>query len=248
MSERAYRQSLPRPEGAVRLPEPEAAFLRLGQGELELVSSRQAIEEAFPPAARQLAEETGLPAHPAGVVAAVLLALGWEGDGRLRLLAIRRAAHLRRNPGEVAFPGGAIDPGERPDEAALREADEEVSLPPERVRLLAPLPAAGRISGAGEIAPVVGLVDGSPELLASADEVDEIFLLALDELLDPARYWEESWSLPGRPSWRMPFFDLGEDILWGASARILVTFLEALARLPEYARRGPRGPRGGVGG
>lgn len=166
----------------------------------------------------------------ASVRAAVLLALGWDaGDAGPKLLLIRRAQHLRANPGEIAFPGGLIEPGESVYGAALREAEEEVGLDPAAVRIIGRLPVASRRSRRGEIAPVVGLVEGSPPLRPSEAEVEEAFLIEVLHLFDPRTYWEEEWAPGEEEVWRMHFFDRGEDVIWGASARILVTFLEALA-------------------
>lgn len=229
--ERAFRQSIPRPPQARRLELPGASFVGLGgDGEGAVLS-----EEAVAAAMGRLGDESGAPDDSA-VRAAVLLALGWPDDGKLRLLVIRRSPHLRDNPGELAFPGGRLEPGETVVAAALREAEEEVGLQPRAVTVLGRLPGVWALSRRGEIAPVVGLVAGSPELRASAEEVDEVFLLELDQLFDPALYWEEEWAREAEEAWLMHFFDRDTDVIWGVSARILVTFLEALAAEWNYAR------------
>jgi 8-oxo-dGTP pyrophosphatase MutT (NUDIX family) len=144
---------------------------------------------------------------------------------------IRRGMNLRSNPGEIAFPGGRVEPGESPLGAALREAFEEVALDPSAVRLLGELPAVSRVSRPEPIAAFVVAVAGEPLLTPNPDEVDDILITPLAELVDPSVYWEELWRRPDGIVWRMSFFDLGDDLLWGASARILVSLFERLAAI-----------------
>lgn len=229
---RRFRQSLPRPPQAVRLARPAARFSGLLPSEVAAAVEPGRIEAA-------LAGHGEVAEGPSR--AAVLLALGWEGGGSgPKLLLIRRAKHLRANPGEIAFPGGLIEPGESVFEAALREAEEEVGLDRSAVRIIGRLPATSRRSRRGEIAPVVGLVEGAPSLRLSEAEVEKSFLVELGELFDPASYWEEEWAPGEEEAWPMHFFDRGEDLIWGASARILVSLLEALA---TEARAGSAGDR-----
>ncbi|MHB1988020.1 MAG: NUDIX hydrolase [Acidimicrobiales bacterium] len=165
-------------------------------------------------------------------VAAVLLALLEDGehDGAASLALIRRAAHLRANPGEMAFPGGRIEPGEAAVHAALREASEEVGLLAACVRILGALPPATLASRPDPIVSFVGRVEGACQLAANPEEVDELIVTPLSELARPEGYWEEHWRRPGGQAWSVPFFARGDDVIWGASARILVFFFEQLAR------------------
>ena len=232
---RRFRQSLPRPPQAVRLARPAARFPGLLPPEVAAAVEPGRIEAAL----ARLADHGEVAEGSSR--AAVLLALGWESDGSSpRLLLIRRAQHLRANPGEIAFPGGLIEPGESVFEAALREAEEEVGLDRGAVRIIGRLPATSRRSRRGEIAPVVGLVEGAPALRLSEAEVEESFLVELGELFDPASYWEEEWAPGEEEAWPMHFFDRGEDVIWGASARILVSFLEALAAEERAGSAGDR--------
>ena len=235
---RRYRQQIPRPREAIRHEEPLARFARLSPAELAHLVSFAHIEAAFSPSATAAV-------FPRPVEAAVLLPLlseteaavvpearleppGARPRGGARLALIRRATHLRANPGDVAFPGGRIEPGEDPAAAALREAEEEVELDRFSVRLLGALPSVERVSRPGPIAPYVGAVERGARLRANPTEVDQILLVPLAELADPARYWEETWSGPDGSGRRMSFFDYGEDLIWGASARILVSLFEHL--------------------
>jgi ADP-ribose pyrophosphatase YjhB (NUDIX family) len=115
---------------------------------------------------------------------AVLLPFWSEGD-KIRSVLIRRAAGLSEHPGQIAFPGGRLDPGEPWIEGALREAQEEVGLAPEAVEVLGPLDDAW--SGAGHhIVPVVGWLAAPPALHADPGEVAEILRVDVDEILQPA--------------------------------------------------------------
>src|SRR5690625_7932936 len=98
---------------------------------------------------------------------------------------MQRAGHLALHPGEVALPGGKAEPGEHsPWQTALREAREELALPPERVRPLVQL--STRLSRTGiAVTPVVGLVDELPALRADPGEVDDCFWVPLDRFLPP---------------------------------------------------------------
>ena len=173
----------------------------------------------------------GRPALPAAYGApvefAVLVAL-FEEDGQARVLLTRRAGHLRRNQGEVAFPGGRIEEGESPVEAALREASEEVSLDPSSVEVRADLSALSTISRPSAIQPVVGFLADRPAVRPNPDEVSEVFDVALSELSDPGVFREEMWTLPDGSEHPVFFFDVCDPPVWGATARVLKELLDVI--------------------
>ncbi len=163
-------------------------------------------------------------AHPATPVpqdghvpAAVLVPLLAQEGG---VVLTRRAAGLSRHAGQVAFPGGRIDPGDASIEAAaLREAEEEIGLPPHAVEVLGRLP--GLITGTGyHITPVVGWIAGCPALRACEGEVESIFVLPMAVLRDPAapRRHEAGFHGTTRGTWVWPH---PEQFIWGATAAIL---------------------------
>jgi 8-oxo-dGTP pyrophosphatase MutT (NUDIX family) len=156
---------------------------------------------------------------------AVLAAL-FERDGESRLLLTRRSARLRSHSHQVAFPGGRLDDGETSEEAALRETEEEIGLGRDRIRIVGRLESLTTVVSSSSIQPFVGIVDGDlPELTPSPREVERIFDVSLRELTDPDCYHEEIWDFADGtfPVW---FFDVEDDTVWGATARMLRRMLD----------------------
>ncbi len=157
--------------------------------------------------------------------AAVLAPIVGRPDG-LTVLFTLRASHLRAHSGQVAFPGGQIDPGETPDAAALREAAEEIGL---EKRFIEPLGWLDPyLTGTGfRVAPLVALIDPSFTLMISKHEVDEVFEAPLAFLMDPAnhRLDEREWRGEMRKFYAMPH---GGRYIWGATAGMLRNLYEKL--------------------
>lgn len=106
-----------------------------------------------------------------------------EKDGKLHLLYEVRAAHMRRQPGEVCFPGGRMEPGEEPIACALRETMEELGIAPEHIEILGKLDFLYLRSNS-LMYPVLALLDSAEHLTYSPDEVADTFLVSLDWLRD----------------------------------------------------------------
>jgi 8-oxo-dGTP pyrophosphatase MutT (NUDIX family) len=155
----------------------------------------------------------------------------FEEEGEARVVLTRRAAHLRAHRGEVSFPGGRLDGEETAEEGAEREAAEEIGLDRRLVEVVGRLSPVTTFSSGSAITPVVGRLARRPRLVASPSEVEHVFDVALADLADPGVFREEWWTVDGRapalggepfPIW---FFELAEDTVWGATARMLVDLL-----------------------
>lgn len=160
--------------------------------------------------------------------AAVLLPLLWDNEG-WSLLYTRRTDTLQNHKGQVAFPGGAADPGDRsPEDTALREAYEEIGLNPQEVRILGRLPEMVTNSNY-LITPIVGRIPWPYVFHASPEEVSRVFTMPLRYLAEPAN-WEERerinrLGLPERVVYYQPF---DGELLWGITGRLTVEFLRIL--------------------
>lgn len=173
-------------------------------------------------------------------VSAVLLPL-YDGDEGPSLLYTRRAAGLRSHAGEMSFPGGRVDPEDAdPLAAALRETHEEVGVPPEDVHVLGHLTDyltyrdvlvcayVGAVVGPTEPhAPVDAPRRGRPEPPrepASRDEVEEVVVVPLTDLLDPANY--EARRIAGMPERAVVhYWHLPACTVWGITGELTARFL-----------------------
>lgn len=158
--------------------------------------------------------------------AAVLVALVASPRGPEIILTLR-TAEMRNHPAQISLPGGRVEPEDAgPAEAALREAWEEVGLPPEHVEVLGCLPHYRTVSDYC-VQPFVGWVTEQVSLVPDAREVADIFLVPLEFVLDPSNHTRESMMHDGveRTFWVLPF---GDRRIWGATAGILVSLARAL--------------------
>lgn len=167
-------------------------------------------------------EPAATAARPAAVLVPILLRPAPS------VLLTLRAPALSAHAGQVAFPGGRIEPGETPEQAALREAAEEVGLDPAQARLIGRLP--DHLTGTGfRITPIVALLPPPEALRPHPGEVAEVFEYELARLLPPAA--PERREGIGRRgfSWVWPH---ERHLIWGATAAIMVS-LAAVLRQPE---------------
>lgn len=161
--------------------------------------------------------------------AAVLVPVRLEREPSLVLT--RRTEHLARHAGQVAFPGGRVEAGDRDAvAAALRETEEEIGLPASAVQPVGFLDAFETVSGF-LVTPVVGYVDAdAPAWRPEPGEVAEVFEVPLDFILDPAnlRRYTMQWQGRARP---MVEFVYGRHRIWGATAAMLTNLLGRMGRL-----------------
>lgn len=136
------------------------------------------------------------------------------------LLLTQRSARLRKHAGQVAFPGGAVDSSDASIiDAALREAEEEVAIPPESVEVIGVLPPVDSVTGF-QVTPVVGIIPPDLHYHASEDEVAAVFEMPLAEALRLGRYHPLDIHRRGNAhrvwlSWYQHYF------VWGMTAGII---------------------------
>ena len=197
---------------------------RAGALDREWLRARLAASRGRPapfPGDQADAPELARPATPA----AVLIGLLPAADGP-RILLTRRTDHLKDHAGQIAFPGGRIEPDDPdPVAAALREAEEELGLDRRRVEVLGEI-ARYRTRTGFLIHPVVGWIEPPAAFRPDPFEVAELFELPLSFALDPANHRRDAVEREGRRRefWVLPYED---RYIWGATAGILVN----LARL-----------------
>lgn len=165
---------------------------------------------------------------------AVLMLFG-EGPEGPELLLTERAHHMRSHPGQVSFPGGSIDAGETPREAALREAWEETGVEPAGVEVFAELPELWLPPSNFAVTPVLGWWHDPGEVdVVDPDEVHAIYRAPISELVDPTH----RIAVRHPSGWVGPGFLIGDDkdvILWGFTAGIVARLFEYLGWTSEVA-------------
>ena len=183
------------------------------------------------PAPAPAPDDLHLVARPDGArvtEAAVLVPLV-DRNGRVQLLLTQRTPHLDNHAGQISFPGGRADPGDADViDTALRETQEEVGLPRERVQVLGPLNTYSTVSSY-VVTPIVGLVQPPFELALDAFEVAEAFEVPLQYLMTPAHHRRHAAEFEGvqRQFLSMPWQSVDaqgrprEYFIWGATAAML---------------------------
>lgn len=158
--------------------------------------------------------------------AAVLIPVVDRREGASVILT-KRTEKLRSHSGQVAFPGGRIDPTDpTPEYAALRETEEEIGIAPSYIEVVGRMP--DYVSGSGfRIAPILSVVRPDFRLSINPDEVDDAFEVPLAFLMDPRNHTRDSriWQERERYFYTMPF---GERHIWGVTAGIIRTLYERL--------------------
>ena len=172
-------------------------------------------------------QETVTMSAPGKVEAAVLIPL-YEERGRLHAVFTKRPADMRRHAGEISFPGGRRDEGEELAETALREAEEEIGLARELVRVVGALPPTGTIVTNYSVYPFVGLTGSGNAFRPNPVEVDQIVELALADLVEG---FERKRLIRRGVPIKTDTYTVGGHLIWGATARILGGLLERLRPL-----------------
>ncbi|NSY37426.1 CoA pyrophosphatase [Leisingera sp. ANG59] len=153
--------------------------------------------------------------RPAGVLVPVTIA-----SGAPRLILTKRSSALKHHPGQIAFPGGKVDAGDKDaSAAALREGWEEIGLPQDLPQIVGCLPEHETVTGFS-VTPVVALIHDRFDERPEKGEVAEVFSVPLEHVLEAENYIIESrrWRGIRRRYYTVPY---GPYYIWGATARIL---------------------------
>lgn len=162
------------------------------------------------------------------IEAAVLVALYDDPVRGLTAILTERHADLRKHAGEISFPGGRRDPGESLLDTALREAEEEVGLPRDRVEVIGALAPTTTLVTAYKVYPFVGVIDPGHEWLPQETEVAHVLEIPLREL-KAGRQWKP--LLQHRLPVPTVSFEVDGHLVWGATARIVDQLLRRLEPL-----------------
>ena len=179
------------------------------------------LARPVPDTARNLSDGFRLPGREGEPVPAAVLVPLVNREGGLTVLFTERSRDLPDHPGQISFPGGRLDPGDRDARnAALREAEEEIALPRARVTLLGELADYDTVTGY-RVTPVVGWVEPPFAVRPHALEVADVFEVPLVFLLEPANMQRHFRMLGNR---RRDYFAIpfGDRYIWGATAAMLV--------------------------
>ena len=161
--------------------------------------------------------EHKLPPRPGSVL--ILLYPGDDGEPLFPL--IKRNDYSGAHSGQVSFPGGKAEPGESYIETALREAQEEIGIEPDKVRIIGRLSEFFVIPSNFQIVPVIGAIDRRPEFLADPREVSRILEARLMSIVPESGIRQKEILAAGQFRMNAPHFEIDGEIVWGATAMIL---------------------------
>lgn len=189
---------------------------------------RRALEAALPQGTSLLAGDhvdLALAAGDTLLAAAVLVPITDRANPGVILT--RRTNTMRRHPGQVAFPGGRIDPeDDGPVDAALREAEEEIALPRRHVTIIGAADRYRTVTGY-DVTPIVAVVPPDLVLAPSEAEVAQVFEVPLDFILDSANHIRASAEWQGQ---QRHYYEINWDghRIWGATAAMIVNLSRRL--------------------
>lgn len=193
---------------------------------LDIAGLRERLRRS-PPAFTVYGDD-GTGRETAALTAAAVLVPIVRREPELTVIFTQRTTHLKAHSGQVSFPGGRAEPHDpTPEFTALREAQEEIGLPMERVEVLARMPDYLTRTGF-RVTPVVGLLEPPFELIPDPREVQEVFEVPLAFLLDARNHQRRARELQGRTVGYY-VMEFGGRTIWGATAAMLVNLSRYLA-------------------
>jgi 8-oxo-dGTP pyrophosphatase MutT (NUDIX family) len=196
--------------------------------DLDVAGLRERLRSRPAPTASVYGDDGAPEREAAGVTAAAVLIGVIDHPAEPTVLFTRRTAQLKKHSGQISFPGGRAEPGDPSVEfTALREAQEEIGVAPERVEVIARLPEYFTRTGF-RVTPVVGVVKPPLELVPDAREVDEVFEVPLAFLLDETNHRRASREIGGRTA---HYYEIEHNgrVIWGATAGMIVNLYRMLA-------------------
>ncbi len=206
----------------------------MGSGRDLIESITKSLRRPLPGLAVQLTmaprhgpDRTLTPVIEASCLKAAVMILLYPREKAPHIVLMRRTSNVLHHKDEISLPGGRLEAGEDAVLAALRETEEEIGAPRDRVRIVGKLTPLFIPPSNFCIYPVVGTADGPLDFVPERSEVAEIIEVPLAHLTDPASARKEDWTLRGRTV-EVPFYAFGPHKIWGATAMVLAEFLALL--------------------
>ena len=160
------------------------------------------------------------------IPSAVLILL-FPNNNTFNFILTLRSQRVETHKGQISLPGGAQEQDESLEKTALREAEEEIGVSPETIELIGRLSTLYVPFSGFDIHPYVGWATEMPEINISVEEVDKIISVPVTELIDSNNLRIKNTSLRGIPV-KMPYFNLKNEIVWGATSMILSEFKQLI--------------------
>lgn len=160
------------------------------------------------------------------IPSAVLILL-FPNSNTFNFILTLRSKKVETHKGQISLPGGAQEQNESLEKTALRETEEEIGVSPETVELIGRLSTLYVPFSGFDIHPYVGWATETPEMNISVEEVDKIISVPVTELIDSNNLRIKNTSLRGIPV-KMPYFNLKNEIVWGATSMILSEFKQLI--------------------
>jgi 8-oxo-dGTP pyrophosphatase MutT (NUDIX family) len=174
---------------------------------------------------------------PPRIAAVLILQFQREGEGYIVLT--RRTHDVATHKGQISLPGGAREPQDATLlETALRETTEELGIPQDKLQVVGRLEPVYTVASNFNIFPFIANMNGLPSYRPEPGEVADVIELPTSVFDQPERFWDEDWVGPGdEPARKVYFFRYGEQVIWGATARILKSYLSWANRVDPWEGR-----------